>query len=65
MLLRTKRERTLALVGSNPTPTAKKCREQEVDQQVSPAFPVLPKESCSDHLADEFMTALKKSEPAI
>ena len=65
MLLRTKRERTLALVGSNPIPTAKKCREQEVDQQVSPAFPILPKGSCSDHLADEFMTVLKKSEPAI
>ena len=28
------------VVGSNPAPTAKKCREQEVDQQVSPAFPV-------------------------
>ena len=28
------------VAGSNPTPTAKKYREQEVDQQVSPAFPI-------------------------
>jgi len=40
MLLLTKRERTLALVDSNPAPATKKYREQEVDQQVSPAFPI-------------------------
>ena len=65
MLLPTKRERTLALVGLNPTPAAEKCREQEVDQQVSPAFPILPKGSWSYHLADALMTVLKNRGPAI
>ena len=60
MLLPTKRERTLAVVGLNPTPTAKKYREHKVDQQVSRAFPILPKGSWSYHLADALMTVLKK-----
>ncbi len=45
--------------GSNPTPTAKKYRKQEVDQQVSRAFPILPKGTWSYHLADALMTVLK------